>query len=278
MKHNPRVNERVVMLPGLQGPPPAPGGGRRAGRARADVAPAGDPAEVAGLDACSLQPAAGSQGELTGPDADARLLRGPRRGRAARHDHHRRHRARDEPGERDDGGLQAGEGRHRRARQPRPRRSPREGERAHRRADADEPVDARALRRAHRGGREDLPRRRLAPLLRRREPERRLRDLAAGRHGLRHRPHQPAQDVLAAARRRRPRRRARSSCASKLEPFLPVPGGRQGRRRVPARPRPAEVDRQGARLHAGRSASSSARTPTSARTGRRCARCPRSRC
>ena len=34
-----------------------------------------------------------------------------------------------------------------------------------------------------------------------------LRDLAAGRHGLRHRPHQPAQDVLAAARRRRSGRR-----------------------------------------------------------------------
>ena len=70
--------------------------------------------------------------------------------------------------------------------------------------------------------------RRRAHVLRRREPERGLRDLAAGRHGLRHRPHQPAQDVLAAARRRRPGRRpdrgaraassrscrCRSSCAT----------------------------------------------------------------
>ena len=55
---------------------------------------------------------------------------------------------------------------------------------------------------------EDLPRRRRAHVLRRREPERRVRHLAAGRHGLRHRAHQPAQDVLAAARRRRARRRA----------------------------------------------------------------------
>ena len=47
-----------------------------------------------------------------------------------------------------------------------------------------------------------------AHVLRRREPERRLRHLAARRHGLRHRPHQPAQDVLAAARRRRAGRRA----------------------------------------------------------------------
>ena len=54
----------------------------------------------------------------------------------------------------------------------------------------------------------DLPRRRRAHVLRRREPERRVRHLAPGRHGLRHRPHQPAQDVLAAARRRRARRRA----------------------------------------------------------------------
>ena len=155
---------------------------------------------------------AAAGGRLSGradrADADPRLLRGHRRGRAARHDHHRGHRARHQPGERDDGGLQAGEGRHRRARKPRRRRSAREGERAHGRPDADEPVHARPLRREHRGGREDLPRRRLAPLLRRSEPERRLRDLAAGRHGLRHRPHQPAQDVLAAARRRRPRRRA----------------------------------------------------------------------
>ena len=43
MKHNPRVNERVVELPRLPRPAPAPGGGRRAGRARAHVAPPGDP-------------------------------------------------------------------------------------------------------------------------------------------------------------------------------------------------------------------------------------------
>ena len=165
-------------------------------------------AEVAGLDAVLAPAGRRLAGRADRADADARLLRRPRRGRAARHDRHRRHRARHEPGERDDGRLQAREGRHRRARQPRPRRPAREGERAHGRADADEPVDARPLRREHRGGRDDLPRRRRAPLLRRREPERRLRDLAAGRHGLRHRPHQPAQDVLAAARRRRPGRRA----------------------------------------------------------------------
>ena len=103
----------------LQGSPPAPGGGRRPGRARADVAAAGDPAGGGGPR--RLLAAAGGRlaGRADRPDADARLLRGHRRGRAARHDRHRRHGARDEPGERDDGGLQAREGRHGRAREPR---------------------------------------------------------------------------------------------------------------------------------------------------------------
>ena len=43
MKYNPRVNERLAALPGFARPPSAAGGGRRAGRARAHVAPAGDP-------------------------------------------------------------------------------------------------------------------------------------------------------------------------------------------------------------------------------------------
>ena len=96
----------------------------------------------------------------------------------------------------------------RRARERRRRPSADAGRRAHRRPDADEPLDARTLRREHRGGRRGLPRRGSASLLRRREPERGLRDLAARRHGLRHRPLQPAQDLLPAPRRRRPRRRS----------------------------------------------------------------------
>ena len=48
------------------------------------------------------------------------------------------------------------------------------------------------------------------------------RDLAPGRHGLRHRPLQPAQDLLAAARRRRARR-GPVAVRERLEPFLPVP-------------------------------------------------------
>ena len=66
-------------------------------------------------------------------------------------------------------------------------------------------------------------------LLRRREPQRRDGPRAAGRHGVRHRPLQPAQDVHAAARRRRPGRRADRG----LGPDRAVPaaaaGGRSAR-------------------------------------------------
>ena len=67
MKHNPRVNERVVALPGfrdlhpLQEEEGAQGALELMWRLQEILA------EVCGLDAVSLQPAAGSQGELTGP-------------------------------------------------------------------------------------------------------------------------------------------------------------------------------------------------------------------
>ena len=66
MKHNPRVNERVVNLPGFRDLHPhqeeegAQGALELMWRLQEILA------EVAGLDAVSLQPAAGSQGELTG--------------------------------------------------------------------------------------------------------------------------------------------------------------------------------------------------------------------
>ena len=55
------------------------------------------------------------------------------------------------------------------------------------------------------------------------EPERGLRHLAAGRYGLRDRPHQPAQDVLAATRRWRPGGRARSRSPSGWSRSCPFP-------------------------------------------------------
>jgi glycine dehydrogenase subunit 2 len=66
MKYNPRVNERVAALPGfrdlhpLQDEDGAQGALELMWRLQEILT------EVSGLDACSLQPAAGSQGELTG--------------------------------------------------------------------------------------------------------------------------------------------------------------------------------------------------------------------
>src|SRR5204862_3225829 len=66
MKYNPRVNERIVDLPGFRDLHPhqveegAQGALELMWRLQEILA------EVAGLDAVSLQPAAGSQGELTG--------------------------------------------------------------------------------------------------------------------------------------------------------------------------------------------------------------------
>jgi glycine cleavage system P protein (glycine dehydrogenase) subunit 2 len=66
MKHNPRVNERVVALPGFRDLHPhqedegAQGALELMWRLQAMLA------EIAGLPAVSLQPAAGSQGEITG--------------------------------------------------------------------------------------------------------------------------------------------------------------------------------------------------------------------
>ena len=73
--------------------------------------------------------------------------------------------------------------------------------------DAHQPEHARALRRQHRGDRQDRPRGRRDALLRRRQPQRGHGPHAPGRHGLRHRALQPAQDLHPAARRRRPGRR-----------------------------------------------------------------------
>ena len=110
MKHNPRVNERLAALPGFRDLHPlqeeegaqgalelmwrAPGGPRRDHRPRRRLAATGR--RLAG--------------RADRADADARLLRRPRRGRTAAQDRHPGHRARNQPGERDDGRLRADAG------------------------------------------------------------------------------------------------------------------------------------------------------------------------
>jgi len=66
MKHNPRVNERVVNLPGFRDLHPLQEEDGSQGALELMWRLQGILAEVAGLPAVSLQPAAGSQGELTG--------------------------------------------------------------------------------------------------------------------------------------------------------------------------------------------------------------------
>ena len=79
MKHNPKLHERVAALPGharlhpLQDPEYAQGALELMWHLQGALG------EIAGLPHVSLQPSAGSHGELAGPAAHARLPRGPRR-------------------------------------------------------------------------------------------------------------------------------------------------------------------------------------------------------
>jgi glycine dehydrogenase subunit 2 len=66
MKYNPRVNERLVMLPGFRDLHPLQEEEGAQGALELMWRLQGILCEVSGLHACSLQPAAGSQGELTG--------------------------------------------------------------------------------------------------------------------------------------------------------------------------------------------------------------------
>jgi glycine cleavage system P protein (glycine dehydrogenase) subunit 2 len=66
MKHNPRVNERLVGLPGFRDLHPLQEEDGAQGALELEWRLQEILAEVCGLDAVSLQPAAGSQGELTG--------------------------------------------------------------------------------------------------------------------------------------------------------------------------------------------------------------------
>ncbi len=66
MKYNPRVNERLVGLPGFRDLHPLADDDSAQGALELQWQLEGILREVTGLDAISLQPAAGSQGELTG--------------------------------------------------------------------------------------------------------------------------------------------------------------------------------------------------------------------
>ena len=216
MKHNPRLNERVAALPGHARLHPAQDPKRAQGALELMWLLQRSLAEICGLPHVSLQPSAGSHGELAGLlltrayHAD----RGEERTKVLTPDTAHGTNpatvtmagyevvkvATNERGGVDLDDLRA------------------KADERHRLPDADQPEHARALRREHRRDRRDRPRRRRDPLLRRRQPERDHGPLAARRHGLRHRPRQPPQVLLPAARRRRPGRRARSPSPSGSSP------------------------------------------------------------
>ena len=134
---------------------------------------------------------------------------------------------------------------------------------------AHEPEHARDLRREHRRDRAHRARRRRDALLRRREPQRDHGHHAPGRHGLRHRALQPAQVLHPAARRRRPRVRADRG----LRPHGALPHGpadRAARRRRLRPPRATRRTRSaGCAASRATTAASCAATRTSARSARR---------
>ena len=104
-------------------------------------------------------------------------------------------------------------------------------------------------------------------LPRRRQHERHPRHRPARRHGRRHDALQPPQDLLRPARRRRPRRGPDRASAKYLAPYLPTPVVvEETATTLPPRLRPPQVDRPRPRASSATSASSSAPTATSAAT------------
>ena len=230
MKHNPRLHERVAALPGHARLHPLQDPERAQGALELMWNLQGALAEISGLPHVSLQPSAGSHGELAGVLLTRAYHedRGETRHKVLTPDtaHGTNPATVTMAGfevvkvaTNADGGVDVED---LRAKADTRRRLP----------DAHEPQHARPVRPEHRRDRRDRPRGRRDALLRRREPQRRDGPLAARRHGLRHRPLQPAQVLHPAPRRRRPRLGA----DRRVRPDRAVPAG-AGRR--PARGRDA---------------------------------------
>ena len=297
MKHNPKLHERVAALPGnarlhpLQRPESAQGALELMWRLQDALG------EISGLPHVSLQPSAGSHGELAG----VLLTR-------AYHEDHGEHRTKvltpdtahgTNPATVTMAGYEIVKIGTDAQRQRRHRGPAREGDRGRRLPDADQPFDARAVRTADRGDRRDRARGRRDALLRRRQPQRDHGHLPSRRHGFRHRALQPAQVVHAAARRRRPGRRpdrrrrtgssrsfrarrsfgAASATLLDLGPAHPATERSHAKTLLRPRLRPSEVDRAAARLPGQLwRVRALLRLHPLARTQPVCARSQRSRC
>ena len=125
MKHNPRLHERVAALPGHARLHPLQSAEHAQGALELMYNLERALGEVAGLPHVSLQPTAGSHGELAG----VLLTRAYHddRGETPHQGPHARHRARHEPGDGDDGRLRGRQGRHQPRRRRRRRRPAGEG-------------------------------------------------------------------------------------------------------------------------------------------------------
>ena len=220
MKHNPKLHERVAALPGNARLHPLQDPKRAQGALQLMHELQGALGEVAGLPHVSLQPSAGSHGELAGVLLTRAYHedRGDQRTKILTPDTaHGTNPATVtmggyevvKVGTDEHGGVDVED---LRAKADERRRLP----------DAHQPEHARRVRPQHRGDRQDRPRRRRDAVLRRREPQRGHGPHAPGRHGLRHRALQPAQDVHAAARRRRPGA-GPIAVSDRIEPYLTKP-------------------------------------------------------
>ena len=141
MKHNPRLNEKVAALPGHARLHPAQDPKRAQGALELMWRLERALAEICGLPHVTLQPSAGSHGELAG----LLLTRAYHEDRGERADQGADpgHRPRHQPGDGDDGRLRGGQGGDQRARRRRRRRPAREGRRPGRLPDAHQPEHAR---------------------------------------------------------------------------------------------------------------------------------------
>ena len=148
MKYNPKRHERLAALPGLANLHPLQADESCQGMLQILWEMQNILAEIAGLDAVSLQPAAGAQGELTALLVAAAYFRDRGEERTARP--HPRQRPRHQPRQRRHCRLRGG---HRQEHRPRPGRSRRpqgQARRAHRRVHDHQPEHAGAVRRANR--------------------------------------------------------------------------------------------------------------------------------
>ena len=206
MKYNPKLCDEAAALPGLSQVHPATPAAYAQGWLELLWRLSDALCRITGMHAATLQPPAGASGELTG----LLLMRAwhGQRGHIPDQGPHPGLGPRDQPGFGQLGWFHHGQcpvgppgpGEHRRA-APAPRR--RCG-----RDHAHQPEHHRPVRGGHRRAGRGRPRGGRPSLLRRGQPERHPRGYQTRGHGVRHRAHEPSQDVRGAPRRGWARRRA----------------------------------------------------------------------